>query len=53
MDEEHLNLKVHSVYMSILTSSNAYLFVEVKREYWGCYFEGGGNVHTFTIGLIK
>jgi len=32
VDEEHLNLKVHSVYVSNLTSSNAYLFVVVKRE---------------------
>lgn len=53
VDEEHLNLKVHSMYLLNLTSSTAYLFVVVKREYWGCNFEGGGNVHNFTIGLIK
>jgi len=33
VDEEHLNLKVHSMCLSNLTSSNAYLFVVVKREY--------------------
>jgi hypothetical protein len=31
LDEEHLNLKAHSVYLSNLTSTNAYLFVVVKR----------------------
>ena len=33
VDEEHLNLKAHSVYLSNPTSSSAYLFVVVKREY--------------------
>jgi hypothetical protein len=51
LDEEHLNLNIQCI--CHLTSSNAYLFVVVKRENWGCNFEGGGNVHNFTIGLIK
>jgi hypothetical protein len=34
---------VHLLYLSNVTSHTAYLFMEVKREICGNYFEGGDN----------